>query len=194
MSNASRIRTGLALAGATFAFALASLPAAEARSPRGGPHYQDHRPGTPIVDSNGNRLGTLHPGQTRSDLGWGGNHPRNQPNPYNPNAGSSGQGGGIYVPGSTPSHAGSHYQDHRGDRSGRPIVSQPGRPRTTTPVLNPGISVGNGGSAGGHGHTYGNPGRAPIFTNATFEAASTCTYEWRRINGQRRQVKVCAAD
>lgn len=203
MSNASRIRTGLALAGATFAFALASLPAAEARSPRGGPHYQDHRPGTPIVDNNGNRLGTLHPGQTRSDLGWSGNHPRGSGNPYMP--GSSAPGhyqdhrgdqaghprhpGGAYVP--RPRDA-SHYQDHRGDRGGIPIVGQPrpGRPRATTPVLDPGI--GNGGSAGGHGHTYGNPGRAPIFMNAA--AGDSCTYEWRRINGQRRQVKVCAAD
>lgn len=203
MSNASRIRAGLALAGATFAFALASLPAAEARSPRGGPHYQDHRPGTPIVDNNGNRLGTLHPGQTRSDLGWSGNHPRGSGNPYMP--GSSAPGhyqdhrgdqaghprhpGGAYVP--RPRDA-SHYQDHRGDRGGIPIVGQPrpGRPRATTPVLDPGI--GNGGSAGGQGHNHGNPGRAPIFMNAATDGS--CTYEWRRINGQRRQVKVCAAD
>lgn len=213
MSNASRIRTGLALAGATFAFALASLPAAEARSPRGGPHYQDHRPGTPIVDNNGNRLGTLHPGQTRSDLGWSGNHPRGSGNPYMPGSSAPGHyqdhrgdqaGHPIVQPGRPRSPGGGvfpappvppgHVQDHRGDRGGIPIVGQPrpGRPRATTPVLDPGI--GNGGSAGGRGHNHGNPGRAPIFTSATFEANTACTYEWRRINGQRRQVKVCAAD
>ena len=210
MSTASRISTGLALAGATFAFALASLPAAKARSPRGGPHYQDHRQGTPIVDNNGNRLGTLHPGQTRSDLGWNGNHPRGAGNPYMPggNAAGSAPGhyqdhrgdqsgrprhpGGAYIPRPRDS---SHYQDHRGDRGGIPVVSQPGagRPRGTTPVIDPGTGNGSSG-AGGHGHNHGNPGRAPIFTPAAFEASAACTYEWRRINGQRQQVKVCAAD
>lgn len=208
MSTASRISTSLALAGATFAFALVSIPAAEARSPRGGPHYQDHRQGTPIVDNNGNRLGTLHPGQTRSDLGWSGNHPRGSGNPYMPGSNAAGSAPGHYQdhrggqPG-RPRHPGgayvprprdsSHYQDHRGDRGGIPIVSQPrpSRPRSTTPVLDPGI--GNG-QAPSHGPFYGSNGplRTPIFINAT--TSESCTYEWRRISGQRRQVKVCAAD
>lgn len=246
MPTASRIRTSLALAGATFAFALASLPAAEARSPRGGPHYQDHRPGAPnqggnaipggpriqcivfcgnsftprgpnpaahyqdhrprmvIVDNNGNRTGAILPGQTRSDLGWNGNHPRGSgyQNPYMPGTNSSGgrpivqpggprsPGGGVFPAPPVPSN---HVQDHRGDRGGIPIVGQPrpGRPRGTTPVIDPGI--GNG-QAPSHGPAHGSNGplRTPIFMNAA--TSESCTYEWRRINGQRRQVKVCAAD
>lgn len=205
MSNASRIPAGLALAGATLAFALTAMPAAEARGPRGGAHSQDYRPGTPIVDSNGNRLGTLHPGQTRNDLGWSGNHPRGSGNPYMPGSAAPGHyqdhraeqagqprhPGGAHVP--LPRDP-SHYQDHRGDRGGIPIVSPrgSGRPRGAPPVIDSGI--GNGGTAGGHGHTHGNPGRAPLFTATSFDAGPACTYEWRRLNGQRRQVKVCAAD
>lgn len=204
MLNASRIRANLAVASATLACVLISLPAAEARSPRGGgPHYQDHRPGTPIVDNRGNNLGTLHPGQTRSDLGWNGNHPRGSGNPYMPGGNTSGSApghyqdhrgdqagrprhpGGVYVP--RPRSA-PHYQDHRGDRGSIPIVGpQPGRPRQPAPVI-------YGNSAGSHGQYYGDPSRMPIFAVPAIEASSTCTYEWRRINGKRRQVKVCAED
>lgn len=172
-------------------------------TPRGqgsAPHYQDHRPGRPLVDNNGNHIGTVPYGGTRNDIGWNGNHPRNQPNPYNPNAGGGAAGNhpGVHVPGVTPPRSNPHYQDHRGDnaapmsatstRANLPTRGRP--PHRPLPVIDPGI--GNGGSASGH--NYGNPGRTPIFSTVTFDAAPACTYEWRRVNGKRRQVKVCAVD
>lgn len=152
-------------------------------------HAQDHRPGTPIVDNNGNHVGNLPIGGTRSDLNASGRNPRypGYQNPYYPPGSHPGGASGMGGVGGRP-----HVQDHRGQGStpivlpGRPI-SQPGRP-APGPVIDP-------GTGGGHSHANSGPLRTPLVIPAAYTASSeSCTYESRRIQGVRRQVKVCAAD